>query len=148
MTSDIDALYTGVILDHHKRPRHFRRLDTGRKAEGVNPLCGDRLTVYVRVQDGVICEATFQGFGCAIARASASLMTEGVTGKTIDEATALGERIERMITAPAAAPIDDVGPLSALFGVRRFPARVRCVTLPWHALRAAVTASAGRVSTE
>jgi nitrogen fixation NifU-like protein len=96
----------------------------------------------------VISEAAFQGFGCAIARASASLMTEGVTGKTIDEANALGERVEDMITAAADAPIADVGPLSALAGVRRFPARVKCVTLAWHALRAAVTASAGRVSTE
>jgi nitrogen fixation NifU-like protein len=148
MTSDIDALYADVIVDHNKRPRHFRRLESGRSADGVNPLCGDRLTIYVRVEEGVIREATFQGFGCAIAKASASLMTESVTEKTVADADALSERVERMVTAPAGAPIDDLGALSALAGVRRFPARVKCATLPWQTLRAAVTAHAEPVSTE
>jgi nitrogen fixation NifU-like protein len=148
MTSDIDALYADVIVDHNKRPRHFRRLESGRSADGVNPLCGDRLTIYVRVEEGVIREATFQGFGCAIAKASASLMTESVTEKTVADADALSERVERMVTAPAGAPIDDLGALSALAGVRRFPARVKCATLPWQTLRAAIAGQAEPVSTE
>lgn len=148
MTSDLDALYADVILDHHKRPRHFRRLEAGGRAEAVNPLCGDRLVVYVRVEDGVIREATFQGFGCAIARASASLMTESLTGRTVADANAVWDRVERMVTAPPGAPVDDLGPMSALAGVRQFPARVKCATLPWRALQAAVTGSAERVSNE
>lgn len=147
MTSGLEALYQDVILDHNRRPRNFRALD-GRKAEGHNPLCGDHLTVYLRVEGTVIEEATFQGFGCAIAKASASLMTDTVKGKTMAEAEALWARFERMVTAPAEAPIEDLGALSALVGVRRFPARVSCATLPWHALRAAAGASGAIVSTE
>jgi len=148
MSSDLDALYGAVILEHRKRPRHFGALDTGHKAEGSNPLCGDRLTVYLRIANGTIEEAAFQGFGCAVAIAAASLMTEAVTGKTVAEALALGERFRQMITAPADAPLDDLGGLSALAGVRRFPVRVKCATLPWQALRAAAAARAEVVSTE
>jgi nitrogen fixation NifU-like protein len=137
MTSDLEALYGSVILDHHKRPRNFRVLEGGRKAEGSNPLCGDRLTVYVRTKNGTVEEAAFQGFGCAIAVASASLMTECVTGKTLAEVQALFERFRRMITSPPGAPVDDLGELSALAGVRQFAVRVKCATLPWQALRAA-----------
>lgn len=148
MTADLDALYREVILEHNRHPRHFHALEGGRSAEGHNPLCGDRLRVYVRIDDGVVTEASFQGFGCAIAVASASLMTESVAGKAIDEAVALFERLRAVILAPPSAPVDDLGALSALAGVRQFPARAKCATLPWQALSAALRSQHEIVSTE
>ena len=148
MTADLRALYRDVIVDHSRRPRNFRALETGRKSEGRNPLCGDRLTVYVQVDNGVMRDVSFEGLGRAIATASASLMTESVRGKTVAEADALFERVQRMVTASAEAPVDDLGALSALAGVRLFPVRVKCATLPWHALRAAATAGEEVVTTE
>ena len=148
MMSDLQELYQEVILDHNRRPRNFRALDDGRKAEGYNPLCGDRLTVYLHVDDGIIKEATFQGSGCAISKASASLMTDGVKGKTVAEADALFERFHRVVTAPPDAPVEDLGKLSVLAGVRQFPVRVKCATLAWYALRAAAEARDEVVSTE
>ena len=148
MTADLRALYRDVIVDHSRRPRNFRALETGRKSEGRNPLCGDRLTVYVQVDNGVMRDVSFEGLGCAIATASASLMTESVRGKTVAEADALFERVQRMVTASAEAPVDDLGALSALAGVRLFPVRVKCATLPWHALRAAAAAGDEVVTTE
>ena len=148
MTSDLEALYHGAIVDHSKHPRNRRSLGAGRKADGFNPICGDRLTVYVEVVDGLIRDASFGGLGCAIAIASASLMTESVKGKTVAEADALFERVQRLITAPPDAPVDDLGALSALAGVRRFPVRVKCATLPWQALRAAAGAAGEVVTTE
>jgi nitrogen fixation NifU-like protein len=144
----LDVLYRDAILDHNKKPRNFRTLDGGRQAEGYNPLCGDRLTVFLRVHDGVIEDAAFQGFGCAIAKASASLMTESVKGKTVLEAERLFERFQNMITAPDEVSDVDLGVLSALAGVRRFPVRVKCATLPWETLRAAAAARDEIVSTE
>ena len=148
MTADLRALYRDVIVDHSRHPRNFRALDAGRKSEGRNPLCGDRLTVYVQVDNGVVRDVSFEGLGCAIATASASLMTESVRGKTVAEADALFERVQRMVTASAEAPVDDLGALSALAGVRLFPVRVKCATLPWHALRAAAAAGDEGVTTE
>ena len=146
---DLRELYQEVILDHNKRPRNFRVPDpNNRKAEGYNPLCGDRLTVYLRVEDGVIKDATFQGSGCAISKASASLMTDIVKGKTVAEAEALFERFHRVVTAPTDAPVEDLGKLSVLAGVRQFPVRVKCATLAWYALRAAAEARDEVVSTE
>src|SRR5438093_637027 len=121
--SDLQDLYQEVILDHNRRPRNFRALDGGRRAEGYNPLCGDRLTVYLRVEDDVIKDATFQGSGCAISKASASIMTDMVKGKTVAEAEKLFERFHRAVTAPADVPVEDLGKLSALTGVRQFPVR-------------------------
>ena len=146
--SDLQDLYQEVILDHNRRPRNFRALDGGRRAEGYNPLCGDRLTVYLRVEDDVIKDATFQGSGCAISKASASLMTDVVKGKTVAEAEALFERFHRVVTAPPDAPVEDLGKLSVLAGVRQFPVRVKCATLAWYALRAAAGARDEVVSTE
>lgn len=148
MTADLETLYRDVILDHHKRPRNFRALEGGRRAEGANPLCGDRLTVYLRVANETIQDAAFQGSGCAIAIAAASLMTERVKGRTLAEAEALFEQFRQMIAAPADAPVADLGDLSALAGVRRFPVRLKCATLPWEALRAAAAARVEVVSTE
>ena len=146
--SDLQDLYQEVILDHNKRPRNFRALDRGRKAEGYNPLCGDRLTVYLRVEDGRIADVAFQGSGCAISKASASLMTDAVKGKTVEEVEALFSRFHEMITRDPDAPVDDLGKLSVLAGVRQFPVRVKCASLAWHALRAAVQATDEVVSTE
>ena len=151
--SDLRALYQEVILDHNKRPRNFRVIENGRKAEGYNPLCGDRVTVYLRVEDGRIQDASFQGSGCAISKASASLMTDAVKGKTVEEAERLFQRFHRMITAAADAPPgsndgDDLGKLSVFAGVRQFPIRVKCASLPWHTLRSAAEARDEVVSTE
>ena len=148
MTADVQALYQAVILDHNKNPRNFRALDGGRSAEGDNPLCGDHVVVYVRVDEGIITEATFQGFGCAIARASASLMTDSVRGKTVAEADDLFQRFHRLVTSPPGAPVEDLGALSTLAGVRRFPVRVKCAMLPWRTLQAAAEARDGIVCTE
>ena len=149
MTGDLQELYQEVILDHNKRPRNFRRIDDGRTAEGFNPLCGDRLTVYVKITDGRIQDASFQGSGCAISKASASLMTDSVKGKTVEDAEALFERFHRMITRGPDDPIDeDLGKLSVLAGVRQFPIRVKCASLAWHTLRSALAANDEVVSTE
>ena len=148
MNSELQDLYQEVILDHNRRPRNFRALDAGRKAEGFNPLCGDRLMVYLSVNDGVITDVSFQGSGCAISKASASLMTEAVKGKTVAEAQALFERFQQMITGSADPPGASLGKLDVLAGVRQFPVRVKCASLAWHTLRAAVDAQDTVVSTE
>ena len=148
MSTELQDLYQEVILDHNRRPRNFRALEGARKSEGYNPLCGDRLTVYLRIEDGVIKDAAFQGSGCAISKASASLMTDSVKGKTVAEAEALFDRVHRMITAPAEAPLEDIGKLAVFSGIRQFPVRVKCASLPWHTLRAAVAARDEVVSTE
>ena len=148
MSSELQDLYQEVILDHNRRPRNFRAIEQGRRAEGFNPLCGDRVTVYVTMDKGVITDVSFQGSGCAISKASASLMTESVKGKTVEEANALFERFQRMITAPAETPVDNLGKLTVLAGVRQFPVRVKCASLAWHTLRSAVDARDQVVSTE
>jgi nitrogen fixation NifU-like protein len=146
--ADLQELYQEVILDHNKRPRNFRTIDDGRKAEGYNPLCGDKLTVYVRVENDRIIDAAFQGSGCAISKASASLMTDMVKGKTVAEADALFNRFHHMVTAPVNTTTEHLDKLSVLAGVRQFPMRVKCATLAWYALRAAVNAPDAIVSTE
>jgi nitrogen fixation protein NifU and related proteins len=148
MSAELQELYQEVILDHNRRPRNFRAIEGGRRAEGYNPLCGDRLTLYLRIDNGVIQDVSFEGSGCAISKASASLLTESVKGKTVAEADALFNRFQRMITAPAEAPPDDLGKLTVLAGVRQFPVRVKCASLAWHTLRAAVEARDDVVSTE
>lgn len=148
--SELNELYQEVILDHNRRPRNFRVIDpASRQQEGYNPLCGDRLTLYVTVQDGVIADVAFQGSGCAISKASASLMTEALKGKTVGEARALFDRFHAMITSSPDTPVDDLGKLAVLAGVREFPTRVKCASLAWHTLKAAVVDEAdGPVSTE
>jgi nitrogen fixation NifU-like protein len=147
MSAELQDLYQEVILDHNRRPRNFRAIERGQKAEGYNPLCGDRLTVYLRVENGRIEDASFQGSGCAISKASASLMTESVKGKTLEEAEALFERFRRMLTQEPDG-VDGLGKLSVLAGVRQFPIRVKCATLAWHALRSAAATPGAVVSTE
>jgi nitrogen fixation NifU-like protein len=148
MSTELEDLYQEVILDHNRRPRNFRAIDGGRRAEGYNPLCGDRMTVHVRVDRDVIVDVSFQGAGCAISKASASLMTESVKGKTLAEAGALLKRFQQMITSAPDAPLDDLGKLTVLAGVRQFPVRVKCASLAWHTLRAATDARDEVVSTE
>ena len=141
--NDLDALYQDVILDHNRRPRNCRAVAGARQAEAHNPLCGDRFVVYARVDDDVLAEVSFQGTGCAISKASASLMTESVTGRTVADAATLFDRLQAMLVAPpgGAAP-GDLGALAALAGVRQFPIRVKCALLPWRALQAALRTSA------
>lgn len=148
--SELSELYQEVILDHNRKPRNFRVIDPATAAqEGYNPLCGDRLTLYVNVSDGVITDVAFQGSGCAISKASASLMTEAVKGRTVEQARALFEQFHQMITSPPDSPLPEVGKLAVLAGVRDFPTRVKCAGLAWHTLKAAVSGQpAGPVSTE
>jgi nitrogen fixation NifU-like protein len=148
MSADLQDLYQEVILDHNKRPRNFRAIEGGNKAEGYNPLCGDRLTVYLRIADERIQDVSFEGSGCAISKASASLMTEAVRGKTLAEAADLFGRFHRMITRSPDEPIDDLGKLSVLAGVRQFPVRVKCASLAWHTLQSAVDGRDEVVKTE
>jgi nitrogen fixation NifU-like protein len=145
----LEALYQETILEHNRRPRNFRELEhaTG-DAEGRNPLCGDHLHVWVRVDGDRVAEVTFKGQGCAISKASASLMTAAVAGKTRGEAGALFDRFHAMVMGKA-APDASLGPLRALGGVSKFPIRVKCATLAWHAMRAALEESgAAPVTTE
>jgi nitrogen fixation NifU-like protein len=149
MTSGLDELYQEVILDHNRRPRNFRAIEGARRQEGYNPLCGDRLVVYVAVSDGRIADLSFEGSGCAISKASASLMTEALRGRTVLEARATFDRFQEMVTTPVGTGVEDMGKLSALAGVREFPARVKCASLAWHTVRAALDgAAAAHVSTE
>jgi len=143
-------LYQEVILDHNRSPRNFGPLeDADGRADGNNPICGDRLSIAVKVADGVVTDVRFQGSGCAISRASASLMTERIKGKTVDEARALFDRFHRLVTDET-APVDDpaLGKLAVFAGVRDYPARVKCAILAWHTLRAAVDDRREVVSTE
>jgi nitrogen fixation NifU-like protein len=137
--SDLSDLYQEVILDHNKRPRNFRALEgASHRAEGYNPLCGDRLTLYLQVEGDVVKDIAFQGSGCAISKASASLMTDSLKGRSVADARALFERFHRMVTTPPDAPVEDLGKLSVLAGVREFPVRVKCASLAWHTLKAAL----------
>lgn len=148
--SELRELYQEVILDHNKHPRNFGEIEgADRHAEGYNPLCGDRLTVYLNLEKDVITEAAFQGSGCAISKASASLMTDAVKGKTVAEARLLFDRFHAMITNSANENFESqVGKLAVLAGVRDYPMRVKCAILAWHALRAAVDEINQSVSTE
>jgi nitrogen fixation NifU-like protein len=135
---ELTDLYRDVILDHNRRPRNFGPLEDAQAvAEGVNPLCGDRLTLRLNLADDRIENIRFEGQGCAISTASASLMTEAVKGKTRGEALALFDRVHRLLTDDA-ADAEDLGKLAALSGVREYPARVKCASLCWHTLASAL----------
>lgn len=153
MSSDLQGLYQEVVVDHGRHPRNFRELEGAtRTAEGVNPLCGDELTLYVELVDGRIEDIAFQGVGCAISQASASLMTTALKGKNEDEALALFGRVHAMLTERpnGEVPPEELGKLAVLSGVWEFPMRVKCATLAWHTLRSALESesTADRVSTE
>jgi nitrogen fixation NifU-like protein len=149
MNDDLRDLYQEVILDHNRRPRNFRALpDANRSAEGHNPLCGDRVTVFLRVEEDRVQGISFQGSGCAISTASASLMTEALRGRTVAEAHALFNGFRHLVTKGAEADPPDLGKLAVFSGVREFPIRVKCATLPWHTLEAALEQKDHPVSTE
>lgn len=149
--SDLRELYQEVILDHNKRPRNFGPLaDADRSAEGYNPLCGDRLTVHVKVEGDIVRDVSFEGSGCAISKASASLMTEAVKGRTLAEVNRIFDAFHHMVTSSPDAPsgADALGKLTVLSGVREFPTRVKCASLAWHTLRSAVDRTQDTVTTE
>jgi nitrogen fixation NifU-like protein len=147
--SDLMDLYQELILDHNKRPRNRGRLDeANHEAEGYNPLCGDRVTITVLVRDGVIEDVRFEGTGCAISTASASLMSEAIKGRTVEEAEALFRRFHGLVAGEEANGGPPLGKLEAFAGVSRFPARVKCATLAWHTLTAALQDRDEPISTE
>jgi nitrogen fixation NifU-like protein len=136
---ELNDLYRDVILDHNRRPRNFGALEPADAAvEGFNPMCGDHLTLRLRLEDDTISDIRFEGQGCAISTASASLMTEAVKGKTRGEALKLFDRVHQLLTDDAAPPADELGKLAALSGVREYPARVKCASLCWHTLASAL----------
>jgi nitrogen fixation NifU-like protein len=139
---DLNELYRDVILDHNRKPRNFGALEAAdASVEGFNPLCGDHLTLRLKLDDDSISDIRFEGEGCAISTASASLMTEAVKGKTRSEALKLFERVHQLLTDDAAPPADELGKLAALSGVREYPARVKCASLCWHTLASALKAA-------
>jgi nitrogen fixation NifU-like protein len=149
--SELDELYQEVILDHNRSPRNFHALaGANRKAQGYNPLCGDQVTVYVKLADGTIEDISFQGSGCAISKASASLMTSELKGKTESEAQELFNNVHKMLTGESegADSAGKVGKLAILAGVCKFPARVKCASLAWHTVNSALKGGEEIASTE
>ena len=148
--SDLRDLYQEVILDHGRSPRNFGKLEGARSAHGHNPLCGDLVTVYVVMNDDVIEDLRFEGSGCAISTAAASMMTQALKGMTLEEAESLFERYHSVVTgrADASEDTEDLGKLAVFEGVAEFPLRVKCATLSWHTLRAALEESSEPVTTE
>jgi nitrogen fixation NifU-like protein len=149
--SELSELYQELILDHNRRPRNFGEMpDPDREAHGHNPLCGDRWTVALRVSDGIIRDVKFSGAGCAISKASASLMTDAVRERSVEDALSLFEKFQAVLTAPMDRDVDvsEIGKLSVFAGVREFPMRVKCASLAWHTLKAALAQENRVVKTE
>ncbi len=148
--SDLRELYQQVILDHNKNPRNFHEMaDATARVDGYNPLCGDHYTVFLKTDGDKIAEVSFTGSGCAISKASASVMSSTVKGKSKEEAERLFETFHRLVTGdPSSLSAADLGRLAAFSGVSEFPARVKCATLAWHTLRSALEGGAEKVSTE
>jgi nitrogen fixation NifU-like protein len=149
--TDLSDLYQQIIVEHNRAPRNFKKLaHPTREAEGANPLCGDQIKLEVELAGDRITDIGFQGSGCAISQASASLLTGAVQGKSTADAQALFRQVHAMLTSPPGTPVDTakLGKLAALAGVRQFPVRVKCASLPWHTLRAALESTAEPVSTE
>lgn len=152
MSVELRDLYQDVILDHSKHPRNFGHADgADHEAHGNNPLCGDKVTVYLKLTDGLIDEVSFEARGCAISVASASMMTELVKGKTVEEARETFERFRNLVTRKeplTPEELEEIEELAALTGVREFPTRVKCATLPWHTMNAAIDNGIEQVTTE
>ncbi len=150
MENDLRELYQEVILDHNKKPRNFHALgEPSQKSEGYNPLCGDKVTVYLQLEGGRVKDVSFQGSGCAISKASASLMTTAVKGRPVEEVRALFERFHQVVSGHGSTEdVKTLGTLAVLAGVAEFPARVKCATLAWHTLKAGLEKSNTKVSTE
>ncbi len=148
---EMRELYQETILDHHKNPRNFKKLDVAsHSSEGFNPLCGDRITVYLLLAGDTIESIAFEGSGCAICTASASVMTEMLTGKSVADAENLFGRFHDLVTGDPTGPadIEGLGKLAVFYGVREYPVRIKCATLAWHTLRAALAGESEAISTE
>lgn len=146
---DLRELYQEIIIDHNQNPRNHHVLENATcQARGFNPLCGDKLTVYLQILDETVQSISFVGCGCAISQASASLMTEAVLGKTVQQAHELFERFHKMLTCDDTKTVVSLDKLTVLAGVRAFPARVKCATLAWHTLEAALKKDSSLVNTE
>ncbi len=147
---DLRELYQEVILDHHRKPRNCRKpADANRHADGFNPLCGDKVSIYMRVEDGIVRDIAFQGSGCAISTASASMMTEALKGKSEKDVARIFEHFHDLVTGQISAGEDSgLGKLEVFTGVRDYPVRVKCATLAWHTMRAALAGIKETVATE
>jgi nitrogen fixation NifU-like protein len=147
--SDLRELYQEQILEHSKTPRNFRELqNANHKAEGYNPLCGDHFTIYLDLEGDKIHDVTFQGSGCAISKASASMMTQSLKGKSKEEAAKIFENFHNLVTGQANGDSESLGKLAVFAGVSEFPVRVKCATLAWHTLQAALEGKQDKISTE
>lgn len=148
MFDDLTDLYQQVILDHSRSPRNFHAMDdANRRAQGHNPVCGDNITLFLKLDDDVIEDISFQGSGCAISKASSSILTDALKGRSKGEVKALFEKVREMVTT-GKAPEGDFGKLAVFAGVHKFPARVKCAILPWHAVISAINGEDGAVTTE
>ena len=149
MASDLSDLYQEILLEHNRRPRNFRTVDDAtHQADGFNPLCGDQISLQLKVGDGTVNDAAFQGHGCAISRASASMLTQAVKGAATADAMAMYDELHRMLTEPdAELDLDLLGDLEMLGGVIAYPTRIKCAVLPWHTLKAALDGD-GTATTE
>ena len=146
----LSDLYQEILLEHNSKPRNFRKLEEANQtSEGYNPLCGDQITLYLKVIDGVIDDVGFQGTGCAISRASASMMTQSIKGQSVEKAQEIFDAFHHMITQPGAElDYDALGDLETLSGINEFPTRIKCAVLAWHTMKAALTGEGDQVTTE
>ena len=148
---DIKDLYQDIIVDHNRSPRNFRKMENAnRSADGYNPLCGDKLTIFLKIENGIVEDVSFEGSGCAISIASASLMTQQIKGKTEEEANAIFNDFHAMVTdeSDEIGDFETMGKLAALAGVKQYPSRIKCATLCWHTLNAAIKRAEDIVATE
>ncbi|HGY56393.1 MAG TPA: SUF system NifU family Fe-S cluster assembly protein [Caldithrix abyssi] len=152
MDSEFRELYQEIIMDHNRKPRNFRKMeDATHRLDGMNPLCGDQYTIYLKVKDDIIEDVSFEGSGCAISKASASVMTNVLKGKTVQEAEKYFNFFHKMVTGEIDHPeeyLDTMGKLVAFAGVAEFPVRVKCATLPWHTMHNSLHGSQDKVTTE
>ena len=148
--SGLSDLYQEILLEHNSKPRNFRKVeDASATADGYNPLCGDQITLYLKVVDDVVEDVGFQGVGCAISRASASMMTQSIKGRSLDDAHVIFDAFHNMITHPHEEPdYDTLGDLETLSGVNEYPTRIKCAVLPWHTMRSALNDDGQTVTTE
>ena len=148
--SGLSELYQEILLEHNSKPRNFRKVEeANHTSEGFNPLCGDQITLYLKVIDGLIDDVGFQGTGCAISRASASMMTQSIKGQTVEKAHEIFDAFHHMITEPGAElDYDTLGDLETLSGINEFPTRVKCAVLAWHTMKAALSGDNQEVTTE
>ena len=148
--SGLSDLYQEILLEHNSKPRNFRKVEEANQtSEGYNPLCGDQITLYLKVVDGVIDDVGFQGSGCAISRASASMMTQNIKGQSVERAQEIFDAFHHMITEPGSElDYDTLGDLETLSGINEYPTRIKCAVLAWHTMKAALAGESNEVTTE